>query len=257
VKELINKEVFKLLEEKTGRKKSRIYQLINNVRKMYNFTISREVAAYLLAAEVGIDISKYLSEEELKEIRSLTSPKIVKGILAKKETRKIASPYIKGKLPVIDPFLPNNLIRDAQEMAKIYPILYLFENSVRNFIRIILSSKYGQDWWKNKIPNKIKKKVKKRMEAEKKNRWHGRRGAHEIFYTDIDDLFSIISINWEDFKKYLPSLEWIKVRINEIEMSRNIVAHHNPLTINDIRRIKVYFNDWINQMRGIKILEVK
>lgn len=251
---MIDKQIFRLLQEKTGRKKSRIYQLINERRKIYNFTISREIAAYLLAADVGIDISKYLSTEELEEIRSIASPRIIERIPSKKKVRKPIPVYIESKVPIIDPFLPNNLIKDAQEMARIYPMLYLFENSVRNFIKIILSSKHGQDWWQSRVPNKIKKKVKKRIEAEEKNRWHGKRGAHEIFYTDIDDLFSIISTNWDDFKDYLPNLEWIKVRINEIEISRNVVAHHNPLNPNDIKRIKIYFNDWVKQLKGIEVL---
>ena len=66
-------------------------------------------------------------------------------------------------------------------------------------------------------------------------------------------IYSQSFLNWDYFKKYLPNLEWIKVRINEIEISRNVVAHHNPLKTNDIRRIRLYFHDWINQIKGVKI----
>ena len=42
-------------------------------------------------------------------------------------------------------------------------------------------------------------------------------------------------------------IEWVSNRIEEIELSRNIVAHHNPLSDDDIQRVKIFFKDWTKQ----------
>jgi hypothetical protein len=138
-------------------------------------------------------------------------------------------------------------------MLAIYPYLYLFENSVRYFIIERMKEKYGEDWWKQRVGNPIQTKAEERLEKEGRNRWHGKRGQHPIFYVDIDDLRSIIVSNERDFRDKFPGvkrpLEWVQQRIEEIEISRNVVAHNNPLAENDITRLKVYFRDWVEQMK--------
>lgn len=239
------------LLEKTGRTPQRIYQMIKEKKKEYHFTISKEMAAYLLAAERGIDISKILPEKELAKLRDLGKirPSIIREKKApKKKASKQIIINIAKEFRVVDPFLPVKLIKQATEMSRVYPIVYLFENSVRNLIQVVLEGKYGPNWWDDKIPRNVKRDVEKRLIKEKENRWHGKRGAHKIFYTNIGDLNSIIATNWSDFKDIFPSQTWIKSRIDEIELSRNIIAHNNPLSDRDIKRLKLYFEDWIKQI---------
>ena len=69
-----------------------------------------------------------------------------------------------------------------------------------------------------------------------------------IFYTDIDDLKSIIAANWLDFKEIFPNFQWVVGKIEEIEMSRNIIAHNNPLEERDVTRLKLNLEDWIMQI---------
>ena len=90
--------------------------------------------------------------------------------------------------------------------------------------------------------------LKKNIDQEKNQKWHGKRAQHPIFYTFISDLSSIISVNWEDFKDKLPSQGWFSQRIQEIELSRNTIAHFNLLDSRDFERLKVYFFDWIRQI---------
>jgi len=90
------------------------------------------------------------------------------------------------------------------------------------------------------------------MDDEINNPWHGKRGSAPIFYTLIDDLKSIIKNNWGDFASLFPNQTWIDTRIGEIERSRNIIAHNNPLAKRDIDRIKLYFEDWEAQVKTIK-----
>ncbi|MDG6905277.1 MAG: hypothetical protein JRN20_05765 [Nitrososphaerota archaeon] len=148
--------------------------------------------------------------------------------------------------------LPQSVIREALDMAGMYPYFYVFENAVRYFIKDNLESKYGTKWWESKVAKPVQQTALERMSKDGKNRWHGKRGAHPIFYVDIGDLRSIIISNQEDLKDKFPAvrrpIDWITQRIEEIEMSRNVVAHNNPLSQNDIDRVKVYFKDWALQM---------
>ena len=90
--------------------------------------------------------------------------------------------------------------------------------------------------------------MKTRQEKEGRNRWHARRGAAEIYYTDFGDLSSLIQNNWADFEDLFPDVNWVVTRLTELEASRNIVAHNNLLDRREVERIKIYLADWIMQV---------
>jgi hypothetical protein len=140
------------------------------------------------------------------------------------------------------------MIEEAKKMAGVYPVVYVFENSVRSLIMSVMTKKHGEDWFKTKVSGKVQKRVQERIDNEDKNRWHGKRRSHPLFYTDIDDLDSIISTNWSDFEDYFPDQAWVKGKIDEIEMSRNTIAHNNPLEDRDITRLRLDLGDWIRQI---------
>ncbi len=106
------------------------------------------------------------------------------------------------------------------------------------------------DWWKNNIPVGIKRDVEKRMKKEKENRWHAKRGNHHIFYTNFGDLKDIIINNWAIFGKFFPDQHWIVSKLKELELSRNIIGHNNPLPKDEVERIKLYFRDWTKQIKS-------
>jgi hypothetical protein len=152
-------------------------------------------------------------------------------------------------IKIEDPILPKSIVDDASKMADTYLMIYIFENSVRNLIRNVLETKYGKYWWDSHVSKPVKDTVEKRKEQENENRWHGKRGEHPIFYTDISELNSIITKNWDDFKDIIQKDHtWIKHKIEEIKTSRNVVAHNNPLEKDDIQRIEVNFKDWFKQI---------
>lgn len=246
---MINKEILQEIGEKTKKSQSRIYKIIQDRKKQYNNTISLETAANLVAAEVGIDISKMLSGDELREVRTLigkrTGEKAIKIVKKDTETRVVK---IGPNIKLIDPKLPKVIISDAQKMAKVYPMLYIFENSIRSVVVETMEKKFGKDWWKQVTP-KVAQKVETRKNEEKDKRWHGKRAAHEIYYTNMDDLKSIIISNWSLFKNKLYKQSWIDNMMDVITTSRNIIAHNNPLSNHDIQRIEIAFKDWIKQVR--------
>ncbi len=157
------------------------------------------------------------------------------------------------------PILPNNLIKEAHNNTEVYQALYIFENSVRNFIASVLKKNYGDDWWSvNRVVNDdIRNRVQTRMQEEKINPFHGNRGVHEIFYTDFSELSSIIQNNAISFNPFFKGMKgktsFLTRRLDELAMSRNAIAHMSPLKRGDRDRFLLYFKDWYNQLTVIKI----
>lgn len=251
---MIDKSLMKSLKEAANLSLSALYKRIQRKKQDLGFTVTIEQAAALLASEYGIDISKFLKPQELSDLRRLQTqtPQVVKRVVSKKVVAQPKIMQFAFGLQVQDPFLSNKILGEAVKMAEVYSIIYTFENSVRNVISLVLKKKYGENWWDTRVKPTIQGKVKNRMDKEAANRWHGKRGSAPIFYTDINDLLSIIMNSWADFESLFPDQDWIKSRIKEIEMSRNIVAHNNPLAERDIERISVYFKDWAAQLQALK-----
>lgn len=224
---------------------ARVYQMIDELRENSQIPISREEAAYLLAWDKHINLYKYLNEGTISKLRELrgqvtiSKPRETKKIVYKPKILQFAP-----KFKISDSVLPVNVVTEAKEMMKIYPYLYVFENSVRWVIIKLMGRRYGKNWWESKAATETKKKAKERIEKEEKYPWHGKRGQHPIFYVDIKDLKNVVNRNWGDFKEIFNDRQWFEVTIKAIELSRNIVAHHNPLSKSDIDRIKINFTDW-------------
>lgn len=227
-----------------------IYGLIDRIRKKSGYKLTREDAAYNLAGTLGIDIAKYLPSEELERLKRI--PAEVKVIETRsKQGSKPLDLKIQG-VPTNIPYLKTKIIKDCERMSKTYQLFYLLENSVRSFILSVLQSEYpSEDWWNKDsiVRQKIRKEVEIRMKQEKENRWHATRGDHYIHYTNFSNLKEIIIDNWTVFKRFFPDQAWIISRLKDLELSRNIIAHNNPLPQDEVRRIKLYFRDWTKQIK--------
>lgn len=250
---MINKEIMHQLEEKMSRRT--VYRKIEEVRQVYGYIISREDAAYLLAGSLKIDISKYLPKEEIERLRKINVDSIsIKEIKVKSKSQ---SNFLKLKVNNVSiniSILPKTVITNCNNMAKCYQIFFFFENLMRYFILEIFKRKSkNTNWWNQAVPSNIKKNVKNRKLKENKNAWHIKRGSHNIFYTDFGDLNAIIINNWDIFKEHFPNQHWITSRLKDLELSRNVIAHNNPLPRKEIDRIKIYFLDIKNQIEQYKI----
>jgi hypothetical protein len=89
--------------------------------------------------------------------------------------------------------------------------------------------------------------VEKRKRQEKENRWHSKRGVHEIFYTNFGDLSRIVATNIKEFKKVFGDLQ-IEAEMKKLELSRNIIAHNNPLPPKETKRIEISLDDLRKQL---------
>lgn len=106
----------------------------------------------------------------------------------------------------------------------------------------------GADWWETGTSSELRGKVEQRQGKEGRNRWHIRRGAQEVYYTDFGDLIAISRRNWSAFEDLFPDQNWVTNRLTELEASRNVVAHNNVLDERELQRIRMYLQDWTRQV---------
>lgn len=96
--------------------------------------------------------------------------------------------------------------------------------------------------------NPTKKKVADRRAAEAKNQWHTGRNSHPIHYIDFGDLALLIQTHYDLFKDLLPSQTWAVSRLNDAERSRNVIAHTNVLSDEEVVRLEILVRDWVRQV---------
>jgi HEPN superfamily Swt1-like protein len=149
----------------------------------------------------------------------------------------------------LDPF-GIELRNAALRMARLYALVYCFENSVRDLIAERLQELHGVDWWKLKVPKKIQEFAEARQKDAQENSWLEGESKDILGFVEFGHLSDIIVANWEDFSDLVPSQHWIKQRFDELEKARNFVAHNRFLLPGEFQRLEMYINDW-NRMVGL------
>jgi len=149
---------------------------------------------------------------------------------------------------VIEAGFSPRVWNDAINMSSIYTALYCIENTIRNFIVERMSERYGIDWWDMKVTKSIKDQLAKLKEKESKNRYYSNRSDTEIGYTMLGNLAQIIIANWEDFSDIIPNQAWLTSRMDDLEMSRNIIMHTGVLPQVEIERIDSIVRDLFRQI---------
>ena len=228
--------------------------------------MTTEKAVYTIAHEHGIDIAKYLSSEETAEVRSLlvdlrshstqgasektaTSSK-TRRASAKKSVQMTIAGVDVGSIPALKATHASESIRMSE---KVYPNLYIFENSVRDLIERVLSAEYGSTWWETAVPKTPREKAQKHLNDEKNDPWHSPRGRREIDYVFLNDLWAIIFDQWKHFAPLFPDQAWVQTIITrDMNVSRRVLAHMNPLAADDVKNIEAAFRKWVKQLRAVE-----
>src|ERR1700694_2092191 len=96
----------------------------------------------------------------------------------------------------------------ALEMARLYAVLFCFENEVREFIRDTLSEKEGADWI-DKLPPKVREHAEKRKATALADNWLEGEKTDLLGFVDFGHLAQIIIAKWEHFP-VIPSQHWLK-----------------------------------------------
>jgi hypothetical protein len=139
---------------------------------------------------------------------------------------------------------------EALRMARLYALLYCFENSVRGLISQRLSERYGADWWATKVPKKVQDFAGARQKDAKENSWLEGQTKDPLSFVQFGHLSDVIIANWDDFSDLITSQHWLKQRLDELERARNYIAHNRYLLPAEFPRIEMYVNDW-NRMVGL------
>lgn len=82
---------------------------------------------------------------------------------------------------------------------------------------------------------------------EAKDTWHGRRGRRDLDYLLLTQLWIIIRDRWKDFEPFFPQVPaWVQSLIeSDMNVSRRVMAHMNPLEEDDIKALEASFLKWV------------
>lgn len=251
---MTNRQLRKALLEKLGFTPQALSQRVQKLKTQYAMTT--EDATYVIAQREGIILDKYLDKDTVDRVRSLLQhisapiqalPPVTRATRRGKEEPGVVQRVIViGKeFKITDPILQQKKILEAKEMASIYPLLYILENSIREVIDRVMTSRHGDNWWDSEAPKSLRDTVSKRMADERRNAWHQRRGVRPIDYLDLYQLPALMrKIQKEVEPDIIPSLEWFTQLVEEVYKSRCVVCHMNPLDRDNIQLVKLRFAQW-------------
>lgn len=137
----------------------------------------------------------------------------------------------------------------ALDMARLYALLFCFENEIRDFIRERLLEAEGDDW-QLKLPARILQFAETRKTAALKDSWLEGQKTDILGFADFGQLGQIIVAKWDCFKDVIPSQHWLSQRMDEIEKARHFVAHNRLLLPSEFARLYMYIADW-NRVIGL------
>jgi hypothetical protein len=200
----VNKQLREDLLKKLGIGRRRLNQLAS--QRAAELPGSHEEGIYSIAYENGLMLSKYLSKEEMAEVRTLvaqhrpaasasTPPAVRTARNGSPASRSSQGEFALDKIKIPPGVLSDRHRKDAEQMAtKAYPLLYAFENSVREFIDGHLTAVYGLDWYNEPklVSVEVRKTVERNRKADAENRTHSARNARPIYYTTFGELVLIV-----------------------------------------------------------------
>jgi len=252
-------DVRRLLLKKTGWDRKALSARVKRLRD--RTPMSTETAQAVLAHQNGIRIDPHLEPEAVALVQSVL-PRVADA--GGEKTSRIRSAdrgpaRSSAPRPIVfansfdyaDPLLPHGRVQEAREMAGVYPMLYVLENSVREFVKRVMTEKHGEDWWDTQLTSGRAKTAKAnadgRRQGERNRRWHQRRSADPIDYTQLDELKDLIIAKREVFVEVLGEQDLNHLQHNilsEVEPSRNVLCHMNPLDQHSVASIRTRLNSW-------------
>lgn len=147
----------------------------------------------------------------------------------------------------LDPF-GVDLRNEALRMTRLYALIYCFENSVRLLIGDRLRERHGLHWWQTKVPKKVRDFAESRQKNARSTSWLEGEKRDVLGFVEFGHLADLIANNWDDFSDLIPSQQWLKQRFDEMEQTRNFIAHNRLLQRGEFSRIEMYVADWNRQV---------
>lgn len=226
-----------------------------------------DISLLVVAQRAGVPIHKWIKDadvlaqvatfdEKLAAKEGAAAPAVAQ--VAKTRAKKAAPRNVSitigtekyGEVPA----LKGSHATEAKAMAeRVYPLLYLFENSLRDLIELVLKSKYGDDWWTTAVPSKVREAADELKDQEQKDTYHGKRGRRDIDYLLLTQLWKIVNHKWKDFEPlFPPGKHWVQSVIeNDMNVSRRPIAHMNPIEDEDIKNVESTFRKWVRNLQAV------
>lgn len=252
---MVNSEIRESLLKKLKISKQALSQRANRLKEKHG-PMTTDEAVYIIAHMEGIDLSRQLPLTMLDRIRALIprevppTPPVLKVSPTKKVIKKRKSEQ--AKYPLVTKVLIQKA-RIAGDDA--FPRVFVLENSIRSLIKLKLLP-IDKDWWPNLIPKPVLESVERTLKKEKKFPYREKRGNEPLFYCNFDDLKKIIvdDNNYPYFQDVIIDVDWFKVKMQEVYMARNNLAHSVPLSKDDFSSIILFYNQWARLLEsaGIK-----
>jgi hypothetical protein len=217
--------------------------------------MTTDEAVYIIAHLEGLDLSRYLPLQSLERIRSMI-PRETKNREFDREASPKAKPKQKKRNKISYPLVTSSFIHKVNAIAEDeFPKVFILENSIRSLIRLKLSA-VQNDWWPKLIPGQVLENVGRLLKKELKYPHREKRGKELLMYCNFDDLKKIIidETNFPHFQNVIIDSGWFRVKMEEVYMARNNLAHSILLSKDDIATINVFFNQWARLLEsaGIK-----
>lgn len=222
---------------------------------------------YVLAVENDIPLDEYGVDSETQR-RASDLARLVRGdgqvgpaslpkskVKANTNTSRKTTDTALGQveLGALPNFMSKFTAGNHKRSATAYQLLQLIETSVRETIERVLTKKHGiKDWWSAGIDPDIQAKAAARMKDDAADPWHAARGEHEIHYIDLSDYVKIIvgADNWPAFKPIFKRTGFVDETLHQINVSRRVVAHMNPLRKDDFDQLRANYRKWMDMLRA-------
>jgi hypothetical protein len=137
---------------------------------------------------------------------------------------------------------------EALVMARVYALIYCFENAVRGLISERLSERHGAAWWVEKVPQKVREFAEQRQKDSNDNSWLEGQKKDPMGFIQFGHLADIITNNWVEFADLVPTQHFLRQRFEEMEKARNFIAHNRLLLPGEFARLEMYVADWNRQV---------
>lgn len=201
--------------------------------------VLKELCDNLIPSEVGFDIKSVNFEMDLSSDYELEDDLIV--------DLESQSDRISGK--VLAKILPQDIKEKGYYMSEIYTYLYAIENSLRLFIEEIFKEEFGDEYFEHiNVSSSLRNTISSRVEKSEQNKWLSVRGTSKLFYLDFKDLAALINNNWDLFKNYFPSQDFILPKLQEMAECRNLIAHNSLVGETERNILKTYYNVILKQI---------
>lgn len=143
-----------------------------------------------------------------------------------------------------------------QKTGREYELLKEFENEMRLFIQRTLQNKYGESWWKTRIPKDVREACDEKMKSRDNIPGIDKKETEPIDYMDFTDYSRVIlkRDHWREvFSKFFIDDAWIKTRLMyDIKPIRNDLAHNREVKNEDIDKLKLATTEILRCIRKKK-----